>query len=219
MNSFLAPAARVLAALLLSCSGLHAAMTMTLDWTVNSTIPDNNPTGLADSRMITDSPIGFITSIEVRFQTSGGWNGDLYAFLQHDSGFSVLLNRPGRSLMEVIGSSASGFNVTFSDDAVTDIHNVAGGGVITGAYQPDARNVDPDTVLDTDSRTAYLSNFQGLNANGDWTLFVADNAAGDNATLTSWGMTIVGTPEPSRAMFLMLGLISLTMRRRRPEGV
>lgn len=46
--------------------------------------------------------------------------------------------------------------------------------------------MDPDTLLDTDSRTAYLSNFQGLNATGDWPLFVADNAAGDNTTLTSW---------------------------------
>ncbi len=215
MKSLLTPAARVLAALLLTSSGLHAAATMTVDWTVNSTIPDNNPTGLADTRTITDSPIGFITSIEVRFQTSGGWNGDLYAFLSHDSGFSVLLNRPGKTLMDLIGSSASGFNVTFSDDAVSDIHNAAGSGTITGTYQPDARDVDPDTVLDTDSRTAYLSNFQGLSANGDWTLFVADNAAGDNATLTSWGMTISGTPEPSRAMLLMIGICALIARRRK----
>lgn len=219
MKRFLTPATRVFTALLLSSSLLNAAATMTVDWTVNSSIPDNNPTGLADTRTIIDSPIGFITGIEVRFETSGGWNGDLYAFLSHDSGFSVLLNRPGKTLLDMIGSSASGFNVTFSDDAVSDIHNVAGAGVITGAYQPDARNVDPETVLDTDSRTAYLSNFQGLNANGDWTLFIADNAAGDNATLTRWGMTISGTPEPSRAMLLMLGLLSMTMRRRKLAGV
>jgi len=216
MKSLLTPAVRVLTALLLSCSGLHAAMTMTVDWTVNSTIPDNNPTGLADTRTISGSSIGYITSLEVHFETSGGWNGDLYAFLQHDSGFSVLLNRPGKTLLDMIGSSASGFNVTFTDDAVSDIHNVAGGGVITGTYQVDARDVDPDTVLDTDSRTAYLSNFQGLNANGDWTLFVADNASGDEATLTSWGLTINGTPEPSRAVLLMLGLLSMMMRRRKP---
>ena len=28
---------------------------------------------------------------------SGGWNGDLYAYLVHNSGFAVLLNRVGRN--------------------------------------------------------------------------------------------------------------------------
>ncbi len=55
MNSFLTPAARVLAALLLARSGLQAAATMTVDWTVNSTILDNNPTGMADNRTISGS--------------------------------------------------------------------------------------------------------------------------------------------------------------------
>lgn len=215
MKSFLTPAARVLAALLLCSSGLHAAATLFQDWTVNSTIPDNNPTGLADTRTITGSAITGITSVEVRLEISGGWNGDLYAFLQHDSGFSILLNRPGKSLLDVIGSGSSGFDITLSDDAITDIHEIGPSGYISGAFQPDARNVDPFDVLDTDSRTSFLSSFQGLDANGSWTLFVADNAAGDVGTLVSWGMTITGVPEPSRATLLMLGLVGLLQRRRR----
>jgi hypothetical protein len=37
-----------------------------------------------------------ITDVNVGLQLSGGWNGDLYAYLVHSSGFAVLLNRVGR---------------------------------------------------------------------------------------------------------------------------
>ncbi len=202
--------------LLFLSTGLNAATTI-VDYTVNSSVPDNNPTGLVDTRTIIGSSITSITSIEVRFQSSGGWNGDLYAFLSHDSGFSVLLNRPGTSSLDTIGSASSGFNVVFSDDAITDIHTgIAGSGYITGTWQPDARNVDPDFVLDTDPRTAFLSSFNGLAADGNWTLFMADMSAGDESTLTGWGLTITGSvPEPSRVLLLMLGLASSLLRRRR----
>lgn len=219
MKSFLTPAARVLAILLLLSSGLQAATTI-VDYTVNSSVPDNNPTGLVDARTLTGSTITKITSIEVRLKLSGGWNGDLYAFLQHDSGFSVLLNRHGKTSGDPIGSGSSGFDITLSDDAINDIHtSIGASGLITGLFQPDARNVDPDLVTDLDSRTSYLSSFQGLDANGSWTLFVADMSAGDEAMLLGWGMTILGTPEPSRALLLMVGLAGAMLRRRRASGV
>lgn len=206
----------VVACLLIIAAKSSPAATTIVDYTVNDTIPDNNPVGYADNRVIINSPISSITSVEVRLIVSGGWNGDLYAHLSHSSGFSVLLNRPGKTGMDTIGSPSSGFNVTFSDDAFSDIHTmIPGSGLVTGFWQPDAREIDPDLVLDTDPRTAYLSSFQGLNANGTWTLFVVDNAAGDEGTLLGWGLTILGTPEPSRAMLLMLGSVGLLMRRRR----
>jgi hypothetical protein len=119
-----------------------------------------------------------------------------------------------------VGSPSSGFDVTFSDDAFSDLHTmIPGSGLVTGYWQPDAREIDPDLVVDTDPRTAYLSSFQGLTANGTWTLFVADNSAGDQSTLVGWGLTILGTPEPSRAMLLMLGAAGMLMRRRRHASV
>lgn len=127
----------------------------------------------------------------------------------------MLLNRPGRSALDLAGSGSSGFDITLSDDAVTDIHNIGPSGHISGLFQPDARDEDPFDALDTSPRTAFLSSFQGLDANGSWTLFVADNAAGDQSTLLGWGLTITGVPEPSRALLLILGLGGLAMRRRR----
>lgn len=132
----------------------------------------------------------------------------------------MLLNRPGKTSVSTVGSPSSGFDVTFSDDAFSDLHTmIPGSGLVTGYWQPDAREIDPDLVVDTDPRTAYLSSFQGLTANGTWTLFVADNSAGDQSTLVGWGLTILGTPEPSRAMLLMLGAAGMLMRRRRHASV
>lgn len=91
--------------------------------------------------------------------------------------------------------------------------------MVSGFYQPDARNADPDLVLDTTLRSAFLSSFNGLNANGNWTLFVSDNSAADESMLEGWGLTISGAPEPSRALLLMMGLGGTLLRRRRVSEV
>lgn len=202
--------------LILGAISADAATTI-VDWTINSSIPDASPTGLADTRTVSGSTVLGITGIEVRLELSGGWNGDLYAYLIHESGFSVLLNRVGRTVSNPIGSGSSGFDITLSDLASTDIHTgIGSSGLINGLYQPDARNVDPDLALNTSSRTAFLSSFNGLNANGDWTLFVMDNESGDESTLTGWGLTLTqSTPEPSRALLVLIGCMCVTLRRRR----
>lgn len=196
----------------------HAsAATTIVDWTVNTTVPDDQPTGVTDTRTVSGSTILGITQVDLRLEFSGGWNGDLYAYLSHSSGFAIALNRSGKSLLNTIGSGSSGMTITLSDLAATDIHtSMPGSGVVTGTYQPDARNVDPAIVLDSSARTAFLSSFNGLVADGTWTLFVADMSAGDESTLVGWGLTLNGTvPEPSRAVLMMLGFAGAVMRRRR----
>ena len=195
----------------------HASAATTIaNWTVNASVPDDTPTGLTDTRTVSGSTILDITSVDLLLQFSGGWNGDLYAYLSHSTGFTIALNRPGKSLLNTIGSGSSGMTITLSDLAATDIHTgIAGSGFVSGTYQPDARNVDPALVLDTSPRTDFLSSFNGLAANGTWTLFVADMSAGDESTLVGWGLTINGTPEPSRALLMMLGFAGALLRRRR----
>lgn len=87
-------------------SSAHAATTI-VDYTVNTSIPDDSPTGLSNTQTISGSTITGIQSLEVRLKLSGGWNGDLYAYLSHDSGFSVLLNRSGKTALDPIGSGSS----------------------------------------------------------------------------------------------------------------
>ena len=192
----------------------------------NGAVPDANYSGFADTRSITvTNSFSTISDLKVTLDISGGYNGDLYAYLVHGSGFSVLLNRPGRTSGNLFGYGDAGFNITLSDSAASDLHLYGGNGgsPLGGVWQPDGRNVAPATVLGTDTRSAFLSSFTGLNANGPWTLFVADFAAGGQSTLQSWGLQITTIPEPAIGMLgilagALIGLRALLFRSpRRPR--
>jgi autotransporter-associated beta strand protein len=61
---------------------------------------------------------------------------------------------------------------------------------VTGTWQPDARTADPLLVTNSSPRTAFLSSFNEAPVQGNWTLFLADNAAADTSVLAGWGLTI-----------------------------
>lgn len=167
---------------------------------VNLAIPDYSPSGVRDTRTIA-SDIAYITSLQVHLKITGNFNGDLYVYLQHQSGLTVLLNRVGRTATSPFGYIDSGFDVTFSDSAANDIHNYekvatpAAGSPLTGTWQPDGRFVNPTAVLDTSPRTTFLTNFNGLAASGTWVLFLADLDPGGLSTLNSWSLQITGMPQ------------------------
>lgn len=202
----------------------------------NGFIPDANGAGFADVRTVATTTVS-IDTLEVRVNLSGvgsgAYNGDLYLSLQHDSGFAVLLNRPGRTAEELFGAWDDGFNVTFAvADTLGDIHNyrsVLGLGnddvlsPLTGRWQADGRNVDPSVVLDSSPRTAGLESFHGVNPNGEWTLFVADLSSGGLAQVQSWELMIqplAVIPEPSTTAALAGGaLVAFAVWRRRRAGL
>ncbi|WP_309400057.1 hypothetical protein [Cerasicoccus maritimus] len=167
---------------------------------VGEEIPDNDPAGLSDTQFIDASDIVSIETIQIDLELSGGWLGDIYGYVQHDSGFSVLLNRVGRNEGSLLGSSASALDVTFTVDG-PDIH--VADAPYTGIYGVDGRETDPSLVLDTDSQTAMLSSFVGLPASGNWTLFLADIGPGEITTVESWSLSITGVPEPMTTVSLL----------------
>lgn len=192
----------------------QAATTISDTWIVNNQVPDNSPIGLSDTRMLV-SDVTSIESVEVSLDLFGGWAGDLYAYLSHGSGFSVLLNRPGRTASVDEGSGVVSMLVQISDLGASDIHTaLPSSGTGIGMFQPDGRNIDPDFSLDTTPRSALFDSFYGLNANGAWTLYIADVASGDTMTLNSWSLKVSGVPEPSVAMMALLGSLCLAYRRR-----
>lgn len=192
----------------------HAASTVSDSWVVNTQIPDNSPIGLSSSRSLV-SHVTSISSVEVYLDMSGGWAGDLYAYLAHYSGFSVLLNRPGRTAFVDEGSGAMSLLIAISGSGLTDVHTgIASSGSVTGMFQPDGRNVDPNDAYDTSPRTALMDSFNGLDANGVWTLYIVDVAAGDTMTLNSWSLQVSGVPEPSIFIMALLGGCLSACRRR-----
>lgn len=197
-----------------------------IDFTVNEDIPDNDDRGLQSTGVVTGLPTS-IESIDVWLKlsaTSGNlaWAGDYYVTLQHESGFSVLLNRAGRTASDALGYDDNGFDVLFTYGG-TDIHTywtatptLDSAGRLTGTWGVDGRNVDPDSVLDTTPRTDMLAGFSGLDPNGSWTLFVADLNPNGVATLDGWGLDIEAVPEASTlTLVLAIGGSCLAARRLR----
>jgi subtilisin-like proprotein convertase family protein len=196
-----------------------AQVSVTNSFSVNKTIPDGSSSGVADSQTLDFSGLQLnkIVSLQVNVNISGGFNGDYYAYLVHNGGFAVLLNRVGRTSSDHFGYSDSGLNVTFSDGSPNDIHNyqniVPPASPLTGTWAPDGRNVDPANALNTDPRTALLGSFNGEDPSGQWTLFVSDVADGAQGSLANWGLVITAVPEPSTSVLIFLGLAGICASR------
>jgi subtilisin-like proprotein convertase family protein len=197
--------------------------TNSTNYLVNSSIPDNDASGLSSTVTFASPQISLIEDVNVTLNISGGFNGDLYTYLTHSSGFTVLLNRVGRTTGNGLGYADAGFNVTLDDSASNnDIHSYRlvtnpQGSALTGTWSPDARNVDPSASLDSSPRSAFLGSFSGLDPNGTWTLFVADVSLGGISTFDSWGLQVVGVPEPSILVFTVVGSLALLLSARRSK--
>jgi subtilisin-like proprotein convertase family protein len=192
---------------------------------INQTIPDGNPNGIFSQISVSDIPAALV-NVSVNLDITGGYNGDLYAYLLFNNGSApatqvVLLNRIGKTATTPFGSRDPGLDVTFSDSALTDIHLTPDtGSTLTGTFQVDGRTADPQLVLDTSLRSTFLSSYNGLYPNGTWTLFVEDAAGGDvdTSTLVSWGLNLTVVPEPDSFFLLVAGLAvfgSAVLLRRR----
>jgi subtilisin-like proprotein convertase family protein len=147
--------------------------------------------------------------VTVGLNVTGGYNGDLYAYLVSPNGtVVVLLNQPGVVNPNTdFGFSDPGFNVTLSDGSYQNINNygnssyaVNGSGQVTGTY----------------NAVGTLANFDGGVADGTWNLYFADLASGSpTSTLNSWTLDITAVPEPvNAALGIFLALAGAVMLAR-----
>lgn len=195
-----------------------AAQVVLTSWTPNMAIPDGDASGLIDSRTVSLAPSQTITDLKVHLTIAGtgegAFNGDYFVSLQHDSGYTVLLNRAGSRAGRPAGYGDNGFSdVVFADSAPGgDVHvyrQTLGGShlsaltdglgmalPLTASWSPDGRTADPSLVRDTSPRQAMLDSFRGLPASGQWTLFIADLSGGGTGQLAGWGLEMHVTPVP-----------------------
>lgn len=165
-------------------NGVHAALYTEAFSGINTAIPNGNPVGIRSDGVVSDIPSGAtVSGLTVGLNLSGGYNGDLYAYLVAPNGtLVVLMNRPGVSV-NLFGATGAGMNITLLDGTSDHgtIQNETGGSVLGGSYNP----------------AGGLVNFNGSVANGTWSLFYADLSGGGGAsTLNSWSLEITAVPEP-----------------------
>ncbi len=210
------------AALSLATASAAIVTEATRTFTVNLDIPDLQDPPQTFLQTVSDSLIVSLTQVQVSLNLVGtpsgsGFASEMTVFLNKDLGSSaMLLNRVGISGTDAIGQSYDGWNVTFDDNAGSDIHLATlGSGVLSGTYQPDGRVLPSDTL-----RPEMLSVFNGGAGNGDWRLAIADLELGGTMRIQSWSLTLTGeaavVPEPSTwgAIGALVGVTGLTWWRR-----
>lgn len=211
---------------MLLLAGMFASAQVSFTNTPNATILDGNPVGLI--QQLTVSGVGgAISSVQVTLDITGGFNGDLYAYLVGPQGqVAILLNRVGVTGANPFGYLDSGLAITLADSGA-NIHGYGSGfgtnlsGQVIGTWAADGRNVDPysaGSVFDSASTLVNLGVFNNTLANGQWTLFIADlGVGGGNANLHNVILTIMTVPEPQTWVMLIGGLALLGWVSRRRQ--
>ncbi|OUR93968.1 hypothetical protein A9Q87_04485 [Flavobacteriales bacterium 34_180_T64] len=133
-------------------------------------IVDGNPGIAASTINIPDS--GTIESMTVTVNLDHTWVADLILQLQHPNGVDFM------NMWSNDCNGEEGISITFDDTAGAI---VCGTSPIAGTFAP----------------SSPLSTFSGLDMNGDWTLIVADFAAGDTGTLNDWSIEICSEQQLS----------------------
>ena len=153
-------------------NGIHEPETVT---TVSST---DVPKSISDLTM-TSSDLtatglpGLVTDVNITLDITHSWDADLEVFLKSPAGTRV-------ELFTDVGSNGNDFdNTTFDDEASVSISS--GTAPFTGSFQPEG----------------MLSDFDGEDPNGIWTVDVYDDADMDTGTLNAWSITFVRVGEPS----------------------
>jgi subtilisin-like proprotein convertase family protein len=177
---------------------------------VNANITDGSAVGWSGTATLSGYR-PFITDVTVNLNISGGYNGDLYAYLTYGGKLVPLLNRVGVQSGDAFGYGDTGLSITLSSSgAYNDVHfygnftgpgDFNGNGQLTGTWAPDGRNIDPQSPPGSftpgDTRVNFGA-YDGMNPNGTWTLFIADLSAGAQSQLVSWSLDVTDSsvPEP-----------------------
>jgi subtilisin-like proprotein convertase family protein len=179
---------------------------------LNTVIPDGNPSGVFTALTVSGMA-NVLSDITVTLNISGGYNGDLYAYLSYNGSLVTLLNRVGVGTTnggDAFGSADSGFSNLTLGSTGSDVHWAsAGGGALSGSYAADGRQISPLSApasFDAAGTATLNGSFGGMNPNGIWTLYLADVSGGATSTLMGWSLDIMAVPEPTILALAVFGI-------------
>jgi len=137
----------------------------------NIAIPDDDSvTGVSDTLAM--ATMGTLVDLDVFLEINHTWVGDVTVSLTHVSSGKdvILLERPGNPV------TANGCD---EDDISTRLDD-------DSAIPAEDQCETPIAITGTLSPTELLSEFNGEELSGNWTLKVTDSVGGDEGTLVSW---------------------------------
>jgi hypothetical protein len=148
-------------------------------------IPDEDPAGVSDTITVGDP--GEITDLDIYFDVSHTWVGDLTFVLEHvDTGTTVgPIDRPGLPASPPFGCDGDNVDATINDEGVD------------GNAEDQCDNapaIHGDLVGGDPPSTTLMASFDGEDISGDWVLTVADHVGADVGTLNQWCLVPTANP-------------------------
>lgn len=149
-------------------------------------LDDSGPANIYPSTLNVTGYSGRITDISVRLDgLSHTYSSDIRALLVSPSGEQIqLINKTGG------GGNISNLSLTFNESGNAFPSNLSSSG--SGTYLPDTKAASTDLNSPAPPRPylTKLSNLYGKSPNGDWKLYLLDDAPQDSGSLQSWALFI-----------------------------
>ena len=152
-------------------------------------INTNLPLGTTNNTIVVAGGPTSISDLNVIFRTTHTFDADVDLILQGPAGFI--------SLSTDNGGSGDNYSTTrFDDLAATSISS--GAAPFNNNFRPEGTingwAGSPATF--TGTNFTNLAGFNGSDANGNWTLYAADDAGGDSGSWTYWSLEFNGSIDP-----------------------
>ncbi|NIQ91673.1 MAG: DUF2341 domain-containing protein, partial [Deltaproteobacteria bacterium] len=150
------------------------------------TIPDSGQASLYPSNITVSGVTGTVTKVTVSvYGLNHTWADDIDMLLVGPGGQTVML------MSDQGNDDAISLNLTFDDDAPSDLPDATTAS--SGTYKPivTAQNDAMNGPAPAGPYGTLLSDFNGVDPNGTWSLYIMDDAANDAGSLSGgWELAI-----------------------------